>query len=211
MSSTSSGSEKGTAPVSDTPGSSRLLQRVDAIEHRLDDIQRQYSKRCIDFKGPALRRLPGETPFMMLRRIVQGYWGRTLHPLEVADCHFTSNERAQNPVFVAFFNDRKDESNFAWILTHKPQWNGREKVFASLHLHTQNDRNLVIAAKQMKLAGQIRLFTHVPSGRLSVTFSNGRTQVFGKAKDLEKLANEQASKGIKAIKAKKRKVPKKGN
>ena len=211
MASTSSGSETGTAPVSDTPGPDKLLQRVDAIENRLDDIQRQYSKRCINFKGPALKRLRGETPFLMLRRIVQDYWGCNLHPMEVADCHFTSNEKAQNPAFVAFFNDRKDESNFAWILNHKPQWKGREKVFASLHLHTQNDRNLVIAARQMKLAGQVRLFKHVPSGRLSVTFSDGRTRVFGKAKDLEKLANEQASKGIKANKAKRRKAPKKGN
>merc|ERR1711884_556989 len=129
-------------------------------------------------------------------------------PLEVAACHFTSDEKnpAKTPVFVAYFNDRKDESVFASILTHKPKWNGREKVFANLHLHTANDRRLLFVVRQMKQVGQVRFFKHVPSGRLSVTFSDGQTRVFGKAKDLEKLANPAASKKIKASKSKKGKT-----
>ena len=207
MASSSAGSGKGDALHSDTPVPEKsVAQRLDAIENRLDDVQRQISKCCIDFKGPAVRQLPGETTFMMLKRLLLAYWGLHLHPtgIEIANCHFVSKKNAKVPVFVAYFNDRKDESIYAGILNNKPQWNGREKIFANLHLHTANDRRLLIAVRLMKQSGQVSFFRHLSSGRLSVTFSNGKTSVFGKAKDLEKLAKGAASTGIKASKAKKR-------
>lgn len=205
MPSTSAENVQADALVSDTLDPEKPMHlRMEAVERataalndRLDDLGRQISKACIDFKGPALRRRFGETPFRMIQRIVGEYWGRQLHILECSDAHFTTEENVENPRFIVRFNDRKDESNFAWILRNKPNWNGREKVFANLHLHTANDRKLLIAARQMKKTGKVCSFRHAPSGRLEVTFSDGKTRVFGKAKDLEKLAKSAASKEAK--------------
>ena len=193
-------------PVSDTPGHLKAISlRLEKVERenaalacRLDDVGRQLSKDCIEFSGPALKLMPGEICLMMISRVVNVYWGFRLDHTMVKACHFLGSPKARHPRFIVKFLDLKEESQFAWILANSPCWNGREKVWAELYLHTANDRRLKFVARQMRASGQVRSFRFKFSGRLEVTFSDAKSKVFDQAKDLEKLADAASSARIKA-------------
>ena len=167
-----------------------LKQENKALVTRLDDVQRQYSKHCLVFNGPGLKPLkPGELPTAIVCRVAQTRWGRYLHPNEMRASH---PPRGNKKRIIAEFLDCKELSNFAFMLGNKANRAGG-KIFCDLFLASDNDRKLSVLAKNLKKAKKIRNFRWAVSGRLVIVFSDGKTKVYDRAEELEKVVNSTGS------------------
>ena len=165
-----------------------LERETQGLRRRLDDVQRQSSKDCIVFSGPALStRFPGELATDMLMRVVRRHWGAELKPNELKAVHFLHGGKR----IIAKFLDCKELSNFARILNNRPSIVGGKKIFAGLHLASANDKQLAFIARKMKQSAQIKNFRWGFSGRLQILFSDGKSKTYDREEELRALASPE--------------------
>ena len=183
------------------------------LQAQVNDIGRQTSKCSISFEGTAVRKLEEELPKDTLNRLVHLGWGFTPKEWEVADVKIRSKDKAGKKFrMLAFFNARYEGSTFHRILTIRPAVSGKDTLFRSLHMVTDNDHRLAFIARTMRRAGELKSsFWVFSSGRLRVHFPNGNRRNFSEASDLYAVCSKQTQDKIDAEDKKQRKSRKRNN
>ena len=183
------------------------------LQAQVNDIGRQTSKCSIVFEGTVVKKLDRELPKDTCFRLVHMGWGFAPKEWEVADVKIRPKGRDnKNFRMIAFFNARYEGSTFHRILTTKPAVSGKDTLFRSLHMVTDNDHRLAFIARTMRRAGELKSsFWVFSSGRLRVHFPNGNRRNFSEATDLYAECSKQTQDKIDAEDRKQRQSRKRNN
>ena len=182
-----------------------LKSAVVAVQDQLDDQGRQTSKDNIVIEGTAVAKLSDEElPVDVAIRVIRMGWGLTMVRDGFKTVKFETRRSGKNRI-LAKFNQVWEGSIFHKIITTRPDELSQGTLFRHLHLRTSNDKTMDFVARNMKKAGELKDFIwHYVSGRLKVTFPNGKRKTFSSARALRKCCSQQLLSELKAKDKKRR-------
>ena len=182
-----------------------LKSAVVAVQDQLDDQGRQTSKDNIVIEGTAVAKLSDEElPVDVAIRVIRMGWGLTMVRDGFKTVKFETRRSGKNRI-LAKFNQVWEGSIFHKIITTRPVELSQGTLFRHLHLRTANDKTMDFVARNMKKAGELKDFIwHYVSGRLKVTFPNGKRKTFSAARALRKCCSPQLLRELKAKDKKRR-------
>ena len=178
----------------------QLQSDLARLQDQVNDQGRQTSKDCIVIEGTAVKVLDKELPKDTLIRTVRLGWGLILEEEGIKQVKITLKRSGKNRM-LAKFNQCWEGSIFHRIITNRPDASEHlpGTLFRHLHLTTPNDHTMDFVARNMKRTGELKSFIwHYVSGRLKVTFPDGKRKTFSTARALRSECSERLLGELKA-------------